>query len=47
MTADDVPDGARLVVSSIPVPVNGMPVEDVTPIAVSEAATTPQGDDTP
>ena len=47
VTADDVPDGARLVVSSIPVPVNGMPVEDVTPITVSEAATAPQGDDTP
>lgn len=47
VTAQEIPDDARLVVSTIAVPVNGMPVEDVSRVTVSEAEMPVFEDETP
>ena len=47
VAAKDIPDDARLVVSTIAVPANGMPVEDVSRVAVSEAEMPVLEDETP
>ncbi|MBU2533396.1 MAG: efflux RND transporter periplasmic adaptor subunit [Alphaproteobacteria bacterium] len=47
VAAEDIPDNARLVVSTIAVPVDGMAIEDVSRVAVSEAQVPDSEDETP
>ena len=47
VAVDEIPDNARLVVSTIAIPANGMPVQDVSRVAVSEAEMPVSEDETP